>query len=51
MTHEIVTELALNSGLLYFCGFFILVLVYVLWPANAKKFERAARMPLEDNEE
>jgi cytochrome c oxidase cbb3-type subunit IV len=50
MTHEIITELALNSGLLYFVGFFVLVLVYVLRPANRAKFERAAKVPLENDE-
>jgi cytochrome c oxidase cbb3-type subunit 4 len=50
VTYETVREVALNSGLLYFCGFFALVIGYVLWPANRKKFDRAARMPLDENE-
>lgn len=51
MTHETVTQLALNSGLLYFVGFFIAVLAYVLWPSNRKTFDRAAHMPLDKDEE
>jgi cytochrome c oxidase cbb3-type subunit 4 len=50
VTHEIVTELALNSGLIYFLALFAVVLGYVLWPANRKTFERAARLPLDQDE-
>ncbi|MDX2145677.1 MAG: cbb3-type cytochrome c oxidase subunit 3 [Rhodospirillaceae bacterium] len=50
MTHEIVLDVALNSGLIYFVGLFAVVLAYVLWPANRKTFERAARLPLDHDE-
>jgi cytochrome c oxidase cbb3-type subunit IV len=50
MTHEIVMDVALNSGLIYFLGLFAIVLAYVLWPSNRKTFERAARLPLEHDE-
>jgi len=50
MTHEIAVELALNSGLVYFLGFFALVLVYVLWPSNRATFDRAAKLPLDQDE-
>jgi cytochrome c oxidase cbb3-type subunit 4 len=50
MTYQIVVDLAVNSGLLYFIGLTAVVLVYVLWPSNRAKFERAARLPLETDE-
>lgn len=36
-------------GLLYLVALFAIVLVYALWPRNKKKFDHAARMPLEED--
>lgn len=36
-------------GLLYLVALFVIVLAYALWPRNKKKFDDAARMPLEED--
>lgn len=51
MTHQMITDIALNSGLVYFVGLFAVVLGYVFWPKNRSKFDHAARLPLLDEEE
>ncbi|HSR72241.1 MAG TPA: cbb3-type cytochrome c oxidase subunit 3 [Kiloniellales bacterium] len=48
MSYEDVVHFAGNWGLVYFLILFVGVLVYALWPGNRKKFERAARLPLEE---
>ena len=48
MTYEALREFAAGWGLVYFAVLFAGVLVYALWPGNADKFERAARLPLEE---
>lgn len=50
MTHDVVTEIAMNSGLIYFIGIFVVVLIYVLKPSNRSTFDKAARVPLEKDE-
>lgn len=47
MSFEIVRNWAMNSGLLYFVGLFVIIIFYVLKPSNRARFERAARMPLD----
>jgi cytochrome c oxidase cbb3-type subunit 4 len=37
-------------GSLYFMIMFAAVCVYALWPSNKAKFDRAARVPLQDDE-
>lgn len=46
MTYEYVRGLAAMSGLFMFIALFAGVLIYVLWPANGKRFEQARSMPL-----
>lgn len=36
-------------GLIYLMVLFAIVLAYALWPRNKKKFDHAARMPLEED--
>jgi len=36
-------------GLLIFVAMFVGVLIYTFWPGNKKRFERARRMPLDDD--
>lgn len=38
------------GGLIYLFLFFLGVLAYALWPRNQKTFDRAARIPLEEDE-
>ncbi|MGF1622849.1 MAG: cbb3-type cytochrome c oxidase subunit 3 [Rhodomicrobiaceae bacterium] len=39
------------TGLLIFVALFIGVLIYTFWPGNKKRFDRASRIPLEDDED
>jgi len=50
MTYEAVAKFAQNLGLVYFGLMFIGVLVYVFWPRNKKRFDEAARLPLEEDD-
>ncbi len=49
MTYQDVVSFSGPYGLIYFLILFVGVLVYALWPGNKKKFEKAARMPLEED--
>lgn len=48
--HEWLSNLAQTVGLLLFVLAFILVLIYALSPGNKKRFDRASKLPLEDEE-
>ena len=48
MTYETLREFGATWGLAYLMVLFAGVLIYALWPGNGNKFERAARMPLEE---
>ena len=39
------------TGLLIFVALFAGVLIYTFWPGNKKRFDRASRIPLEDDED
>jgi cytochrome c oxidase cbb3-type subunit IV len=47
MTYETVATVSQVATLLLFLALFLLVIVYVFWPANREKFEKAARTALE----
>ncbi len=49
MTYESVSQFAQTWGLLYLVALFIAVLIYAFRPGNRKKFEDAARIPLEED--
>lgn len=49
--YETLSRIAQTWGLVLFVVAFALVLVYALSPRNRKKFEDAARMPLDDGDE
>jgi len=51
VTFETVSRFAQTYGLVFLVVLFLVVLVYALWPKNRKKFERAARIPLRDDDE
>jgi cytochrome c oxidase cbb3-type subunit 4 len=42
MAHENLDLLAQSFGLFYLIGLSVIVLVYVCWPSNKKRFEWAA---------
>jgi cytochrome c oxidase cbb3-type subunit 4 len=47
MTHEDLVWLAQSFGLFYLIGLSVIVLVYVYWPSNKKRFEQAAQAILQ----
>ena len=49
MEYVEIQRLAGIIGLLLFFGMFIGVLIYVLWPANRRKFEDGAQIPLRED--
>ncbi|HZP08091.1 cbb3-type cytochrome c oxidase subunit 3 [Methyloceanibacter sp.] len=51
MTYEQVASVSQVVALIFFVALFAAVLLYAFWPGNKKRFERAARMPLEKDPE
>jgi len=51
MTYEQVASISQVVALLFFIALFGVVLVYALWPGNKKRFDEAAKLPLEDDTE
>ena len=47
--HEVLSKLAQTFGLSLFVFAFVLVLIYAFLPANKAQFDRARRLPLEDD--
>ena len=50
MSYESVASISQVVALLFFIALFIAVLVYAFWPGNKKRFDEAARLPLEDDD-
>jgi len=48
-TYEMLARFAQSAGTVYCFVLFVAVLVYAFWPANRKRFEDAARMPLRED--
>jgi len=51
MTYEQVASISQVAALLFFIGLFVAVLIYAFWPGNKKRFEEAAKLPLEPDPE
>jgi cytochrome c oxidase cbb3-type subunit 4 len=51
MTYEQVASISQIAALILFIALFVGVLVYAFWPGNKKRFQRAARLPLEKDPE
>jgi cytochrome c oxidase cbb3-type subunit 4 len=49
MQYEQVAQFAATYGLIYLIILFAGVLAYAFWPANKGTFEKAARLPLEED--
>ena len=47
MTYEQVAGITQVAALLFFIALFVGVVIYAFWPGNKKRFEEAARLPLE----
>ncbi|MDP1631021.1 MAG: cbb3-type cytochrome c oxidase subunit 3 [Caulobacter sp.] len=50
MTYETVARIAQQGGLIYFGLIFLVGIAYALWPKNREAFDRAARLPLEEDD-
>lgn len=48
MTYETVAYFVKTYWWLQFMALFVGVVLYALWPGNKEAFDRAARIPLED---
>jgi cytochrome c oxidase cbb3-type subunit 4 len=51
ISYEQALVFAQSWGAVYFSLIFAVVCVYALWPSNKAKFNHAARIPLDDNED
>ena len=47
MSYEQVASISQVVALIFFVVLFAGVLLYAFWPGNKKRFEQAARLPLE----
>jgi len=50
LDHDTLVAFAKSFGLFYLMALSIGVVVYACWPSNKKRFERAARSVLDDEE-
>ncbi len=50
MTYDSMADFSALWGLIYFMVLFAAVVAYALWPRNQDKFDRAARMPLSEDD-
>ncbi len=48
MTYDEVASLSGTIGLVFFMTMFAVVLAYALWPRNSAKFDKASRVPLDE---
>jgi cytochrome c oxidase cbb3-type subunit 4 len=51
MTYEQVASITQVIALIFFIVLFAGVLIYAFWPGNKKRFEQAAKLPLEPDPE
>jgi cytochrome c oxidase cbb3-type subunit 4 len=50
MTYETVARFAQQGGALYFLAVFLAGAAYAFWPRNRAEFDRAARLPLDEDD-
>jgi len=50
MTYETVSRLAQQGGTVYFVLMFIAAFTYAMWPKKKDEFQRAARLPLDEED-
>jgi cytochrome c oxidase cbb3-type subunit 4 len=50
MSYEVFAHFVKMGGTVFFTGFFVLTIIYALWPKNKAPFERAAQLPLLDDD-
>lgn len=50
MSYDQIAHVIKMGGTVAFTAVFTLSILYALWPGNRARFERAAHMPLDDND-
>ncbi len=50
MTYETLSRLAQQGGTVYFLILFVGAFAYALWPTKKDEFQRAARLPLDEDD-
>jgi cytochrome c oxidase cbb3-type subunit 4 len=48
MTYETVSRIAQQGGSVYFVLLFVIGVIYAVWPRKAAEFQRASRLPLDE---
>ncbi len=51
MDHQAVVAFAKSYGLFFLIGMAAVALIYACWPSNRKRFDKAARDIIEDEDE
>lgn len=51
MSYDTVVQISQTTTLIFFILLFLAVVAYAFWPSNKAKFERAARVPLEKDQD
>jgi len=51
MEYEQVASISQVAALIFFIVLFAGVILYAFWPGNKKRFDEAAKLPLEDDPE
>ncbi|BAQ16763.1 cbb3-type cytochrome oxidase subunit 3 [Methyloceanibacter caenitepidi] len=51
MDYEQVASISQVAALIFFIVLFAGVVLYAFWPGNKKRFDEAAKLPLEDDPE
>ena len=50
MSYDVLAHFIKMGGTVFFTSFFVLAIVYALWPKNKARFDRAAALPLADDD-
>ena len=50
MSYASAAQFAQTWGLVFLCLMFLAAVGYALWPGNRRKFDRAARTPLDETD-
>ena len=50
MSYDQIAHVIKIGGTVVFTAVFVGAIIYALWPKNKTKFDRAARMPLQDTD-
>ena len=50
MSYDVLAHFIKIGGTVFFTGFFTLAIVYALWPKNKARFDRAAQLPLTEDD-